>query len=187
MSRLVVLACVALGLGCGRSPAQPSEGPETHTTHAEGPARPPTATTSPSSAPTSAAIEPALGPTAPSAPGQTDSPTTRPARPMNAVPYALTELAGTVAAEDGRGNVLQVEHALAVDLSTKHFAPRSLDPVLVIGQLRYTHYRYPRIGVLRFVIARTPDLRSGETLAVQYASSSDRVVLTPRLALPVAR
>ena len=97
----------------------------------------------------------------------------------------LSRLEGTVDAEDGAGHVAPSDRAIAVDLDASRFPPRALDPVLHIGSLRFTHYRHPRIGVLRFVVAGAELLVPGSEVFVAYPGDETRtVVVSPALVVP---
>jgi hypothetical protein len=86
-------------------------------------------------------------------------------------------------AENERGERVQSPRPIAIDLDAHRFAPRALDPVLVIGQRRFRHYRHPRPGVLRFVIADASLLESGARVAIEYEGEAP-IVLTDALAIP---
>lgn len=97
----------------------------------------------------------------------------------------LSRLEGTVEAEDGAGHRAPSDRAIAVDLDASRFPPRALDPVLHIGSLRFTHYRHPRIGVLRFVVAGAELLVPGSVVSVAYPGDEARtVVVSPALVVP---
>ncbi len=84
--------------------------------------------------------------------------------------------------EDGRGNVVAAAQPIAVDLDARRFPPRALDPVLHVGELRFTRYSHPRPGVLRFVVADRALLPQGAEVAVQYGDdASSRVVVSGAL------
>ncbi len=82
--------------------------------------------------------------------------------------------------EDGQGHSVQAPAPVAIDLDARTFPPRALDPVLTIGQLRFTHYTHPRPGVLRFVIADAALLAGGEEIRVHHAAdgSDSQLVVT---------
>lgn len=84
--------------------------------------------------------------------------------------------------EDGRGDLIPATHAIAIDLDARRFPPRALDPVLHVGELRFTRYSHPRPGVLRFVVADRALLPEGAEVAVQYGEdASSRVVVAGAL------
>lgn len=96
--------------------------------------------------------------------------------------FRLTE---PTEAEDGAGHTATSERAIAIDLDASRFPPRALDPVLTVGTLRFVHYRHPRVGTLRFVVASHELLVDGAEVSVQYGDdASSRVVLTEALAVP---
>ena len=99
-------------------------------------------------------------------------------------PLQLTRLDGTHEAEDGAGHVAPSERAVAIDLRADDFPPRALDPVLVVGALRFHHYRHPRIGVLRFVATSPELLEEGQRVAVDYEDGAPPTVVTPALVVP---
>lgn len=97
----------------------------------------------------------------------------------------LSRLEGTVEAEDGAGHLAPSDRAIAIDLDASRFPPRALDPVLSIGGLRFTHYRHPRIGVLRFLVAGPELLVPGSEVSVAYpGDETSRVVVSPSLVVP---
>ncbi len=97
-------------------------------------------------------------------------------------PPIAAHLVRAAEGEDGHGNTVEAPNAVAIDLDAHRFPPRALDPVLSIGQLRFTHYSHPHPGVLRFVVADRALLPEGAEVAVQYGDdASSRVVLTSSL------
>lgn len=83
-------------------------------------------------------------------------------------------------AEDGEGHVVQASAPVLVDLDGHVFPPRALDPILTIGQRRFTHYSHPAVGVLRFTLSDPSLLVPGQDLSIHYArdASDVRVVHT---------
>jgi len=86
-------------------------------------------------------------------------------------------------AEDGHGATVAAQDALAFDLDATQLPPRALDPVLLVGQLRFTSYTHPRVGTLRFVVADRAALTPGARVAVQYGDEPP-VVVTESLVVP---
>lgn len=121
--------------------------------------------------------------TASAAPGAT-APAIVPAVEVPVPAIQLSRLDGSAEAEDGAGHVAASERAVAIDLRSADFPPRALDPVLVIGALRLHHYRHPRIGVLRFVVASPELLEDGAAVAVDYEDGAAPTVVTPSLLVP---
>ena len=86
-------------------------------------------------------------------------------------------------AENDRGERVQSPRPIAIDLDAHRFPPRALDPVLVIGQRRFRHYRHPRPGVLRFVIADVSLLEAGARVEIAY-EGEESVLITDALSIP---
>lgn len=114
-----------------------------------------------------------------------DRPTTEPLPPPRAAvaPLSISRLEGPTEAEDGAGNLVSSERAVAIDLPSASFPPRALDPVLTIGAQRFVHYRHPRLGVLRFIAASPELLVEGSAVSVRYGEETPTVV-SPALSVP---
>ena len=74
---------------------------------------------------------------------------------------------------------------IAFDLDASEIPPQSADPVLLVGELRFTRYTHPALGVLRFVAADRASLPEGAEVAVQMGDDeATRRVVAPALELP---
>lgn len=79
-------------------------------------------------------------------------------------------------AEDGRGERVSTERALAFDVDARHFAPGARDPVLLVGELELRHYEYLPDDVLRFVLAVPGDTPTGAPVILRYGESGGPTV-----------
>lgn len=87
--------------------------------------------------------------------------------------------------EDGHGATIPADRPIALELDAHRFPPRALDPVLLVGSLRFVHYDHPAPGRVRFVVASRALLPEGATVAVQYGDdASTRTIVSESLALP---
>ncbi len=85
--------------------------------------------------------------------------------------------------EDGRGAMVPATDAVALDVvAPDGFPGRALDPVLYVGQLRFTRYSHPTPDRMRFVVADRAVLPEGAEVALQWGDDREsRVVVTPSL------
>jgi hypothetical protein len=82
-------------------------------------------------------------------------------------PLVLSALSN-IDAEDGAHHTAPAGHAVAFDIDGRLVPARALDPVLHVGQLTLHAYRFPRPGIMRFVLdhARLPE--DGVEVYVQF-------------------
>lgn len=114
-------------------------------------------------------------------------PVARPAvRRVARVAIELTPATGEPRGEDGRGNVVDARDAIAIEIVSPEPMPvRALDPVLRIGQLRFTRYTHPSPYRLRYVAADRAMLPEGEEATLQWGDDvGSRVVVTRSLVVP---
>ena len=74
-----------------------------------------------------------------------------PVPPQHDVSAVITKLPPGEAS-DGRGNIVVAATPVGVELGGG-WGARALDPILVVGENRFTAYDHPRPGVLRFLVA----------------------------------
>lgn len=121
------------------------------------------------------------------APSDTTSPLGPP--PTTAVPDArplfVAREIDAAEGEDGHGATIPADRPIALELDARRFPPRALDPVLLVGALRFVHYDHPAPGRMRFVAASRAILPEGVAVAVQYGDdASTRTIVSDSLALP---
>jgi hypothetical protein len=83
------------------------------------------------------------------------------------VPLVLSALSN-VDAEDGAHHTAPAEHAVAFDIDGRLVPARALDPVLHVGQRTLHAYRFPRPGIMRFVLDRARLPEDGVEVYVQF-------------------
>ena len=88
------------------------------------------------------------------------------APPASAITAAVEALAPQ-ASPDGLGGVVDAAAPIALSLGGG-WGGRALDPVLVVGERRFTEYDYPSPGVLRFRLPAAA-LLEGDEARVQWA------------------
>jgi hypothetical protein len=87
--------------------------------------------------------------------------------------------------EDGKGATVEAAAPVAIDISAEAWPVRALDPVLHVGDLVFRHYTFPRVNVLRFVVADSALLPDGAAAWVQYGDDlSSRTEVADRLEVP---
>lgn len=94
------------------------------------------------------------------------------AAPPSARPLVAFRALGAGDAEDGAGHLVRGARCVAVDLDARAFPPRALDPVLLVGALRFVHYSHPSVGVLRFTLDDAGRLPLGAEVSVQYGEDA---------------
>jgi len=113
------------------------------------------------------------------------APSSAAAPPAAARPLFVARPVDVQRGEDGRGATVPATRPVALDVDATRFPARALDPVLLVGALRFADYTYPRPGVLRFVAADASALPDGVEVAIQYGDDpSTRQVVAPALDLP---
>jgi len=125
--------------------------------------------------------------TAPAAdqPAEPDEPAAPPMRKA-AVVIGVEVLPVEVAqAEDGHGQLVDAVAPVAIEIAAEAWPVRALDPVLRIGELQFRKYTFPRINVLRYVVADRGILPDDAEVTVQYGDDvASRVVVSERLEVP---
>ncbi len=118
------------------------------------------------------------------------SATSAPAPTTGAVFDPGTPVAFTLRALDADGAVAPAgapPKRWAFDVDAAQFPPRALDPVLMVGDVALTQYRYMPDGALRFTSAPGQRLAAGAEVWIQYGeATSTRRVLTRALELGVS-
>ncbi len=94
------------------------------------------------------------------------------AAPPSTRPLVALRALGDGDAEDGAGHLVHGARCVAVDLDARAFPPRALDPVLLVGALRFVHYTHPSVGVLRFTLDDARRLPLGAAVSVQYGEDT---------------
>jgi hypothetical protein len=74
----------------------------------------------------------------------------------------------TAESEDGFGNLVTSTLAIAIEIQTEGWPGKAMDPVLVVGEARFTHYSHPSPTVIRFVVADPALLPAGAEAIVRY-------------------
>lgn len=113
-------------------------------------------------------------------------PTVAPAqRPAARIAIQITSI-DAQHGEDGRGSVVPASDAIAIDLIREDgFGGRALDPVLHVGQLRFTRYEHPAPDRMRFVVADRAVLPESATVTLQWGDDrSSRVVVARAVQVP---
>jgi len=88
-------------------------------------------------------------------------------------------------AEDGRGATVAAATPVAIDIAAEEWPARALDPVLHVGNLEFRHYTFPRVNVLRYVVADPALLTAGAAAWVQYGDDdASRVEVAKSLEVP---
>ena len=82
-------------------------------------------------------------------------------------PLVLSALSN-IDAEDGAHHTAPAQHAVAFDIDGRLVPARALDPVLHVGQLTLHAYRFPRPGIMRFVLDRARLPEDGVEVYVQF-------------------
>ena len=83
-------------------------------------------------------------------------------------------------AEDGWGQQIPAPAPVAIEVQAERWGGRALDPVLHLGERRFTHYTHPGPGRIQFVLADEQWLDDGAPLAIQYGDDlRTRVELSP--------
>ena len=83
-------------------------------------------------------------------------------------------------AEDGHGHVVAATNPVAIDLHLERGWPgRAVDPVLLVGDLRFAVYEHPEPTVMRFVMADR-DALPGGPMMLQWGEEVDSRVAIPR-------
>jgi len=75
--------------------------------------------------------------------------------------------------EDGEGNTVEAANPVAIEITAEAWPVRALDPVLHVGDLTFSHYTFPRLNVLRYVVADREILPAGAEAFVQYGADPD--------------
>lgn len=75
--------------------------------------------------------------------------------------------------EDGEGNTVEAANPVAIEITAEAWPVRALDPVLHVGDLIFSHYTFPRLNVLRYVVADREILPAGAEAFVQYGADPD--------------
>jgi hypothetical protein len=87
--------------------------------------------------------------------------------------------------EDGEGNTVEAVSPVAIDITAQAWPVRALDPVLHVGGLGFHHYTFPRMNVLRYVVADGSILPDDTEVWIQYGGDeSSRVKVADRLEVP---
>lgn len=73
-----------------------------------------------------------------------------------------------VEAEDGAHHQVQAARAVAFDIDGRLVPARALDPVLHVGQQTLHAYRFPRPGIMRFVLDQAQLPEDGVEVFVQF-------------------
>ena len=94
------------------------------------------------------------------------------AAPPSTRPLVALRALGDGDAEDGAGHLVHGARCVAVDLDARAFPPRALDPVLLVGALRFVHYTHPSGGVLRCTLDAARRLPLGAAVSVQYGEDT---------------
>jgi len=101
-----------------------------------------------------------------------DAPAAIAAPPTSAITASIASLAAREL-PDGLGGTIAAKAPVALSLGGG-WGGRALDPVLVVGERRFTEYEYPAPGVLRYTLPERSLLEEGGA-AVQW-SEGERVV-----------
>lgn len=105
--------------------------------------------------------------------------------PASSRPPFVARVVDATHGENGRGEVVPAASPIAFDLDAGPWPVRAMDPVLLIGELRFRHYTYPSPGLLRFIAADRATLPEGAEVAMQWGDdASSRRVVASALALP---
>ena len=88
-------------------------------------------------------------------------------------------------AEDGRGETIAAARPVAIEITAEAWPVRALDPVLHVGDLELRHYTFPRLNVLRFVVADRALLPVGAAAWIQYGDdTASRIEVAGSLEVP---
>lgn len=87
--------------------------------------------------------------------------------------------------EDGQGNTVEAVEPVAIEITAQAWPARALDPVLHVGNLGFHHYTFPRMNVLRYVVADGSIIPEDTEAWIQYGGDeSSRIKVADRLEVP---
>ena len=88
-------------------------------------------------------------------------------------------------AENGSGAMIAAKAPVAIEIAAEMWPVRALDPVLHVGNLEFHHYTFPRLNVLRYIVADAALLPKGTAAWVQYGDDvASRVEVAGSLEVP---
>jgi len=106
---------------------------------------------------------------APTPAARTQTPPASP-EPEKAVENVRIVRIGPALAEDGLGKRLQSQDAVLIDIETSGWPGQAMDPVLIVGERRFTAYTHVSPTLLRYTAERHEYLPEGTSAVVRYGN-----------------
>ena len=82
-------------------------------------------------------------------------------------------------AENGQGAQVHSQHPIAIDIESRGWRGRALDPVLYIDERRFHQYSHPGPGLIRYVIADLSWVLDATRIGIQYGDDTQSWLTIP--------